>query len=117
MVRENTLVFGRCFPEILKSCGKPPANPARTSCHNTSCDARVIQLQLFLIETFPSLLAPCFDLVPWQCYSCRNWGLAPWCVILVFLVVSPSAFDSHCALEVSAPFRNSKQVDDSSWNK
>lgn len=93
MVRENTFVFGKCLSEILKSCSKPPANPAWTSCHNVSYDVRVIQVQLLLTETFPSLV-PCFNLMHWQYYSWQNWGLAPWCVILVFSVFSPSAFDT-----------------------
>lgn len=107
----------KCLPEILKSCGKPPANPAWPSCHNISCDGRVFHLQLFLIETLPSLLVPCFDLLCWQCYSWQNWDLGLWCVILVFLLFFPSPFGSHCVLEVSAPFKKSKQVHDSTWNK
>ena len=90
MVRENTIVFGKCLPEILKSCGKPPANPARPSCHNISCDGRVFQLQLLLIETFPPLLVPCFDLL--HCATVAELGFGSLVYDSCFLAVLSKCF-------------------------
>lgn len=34
--RKSTFVLGKCLPEVVTSCDKPPANPAWTSCHDIS---------------------------------------------------------------------------------